>query len=248
MRGIDGKTAIVTGASTGIGAASAKRFAEEGANVVAADINVEDGEATVADIEAAGGEATFVETDVADQGDVEEMVETAVDTYGSLELAHNNAGISLESDLVPDTPTERWDRTIAVNQRGVYLCLKAEIPHILEAGGGAITNTASLAGLWAADGASPYVTAKHGVVGLTKTTALEYADQGIRVNALCPGLTATPMTAGRRDGFGRDITAMDRASDPAEQAAMAVWLCSEEASFVTGVPLPVDGGSLNGRP
>ncbi len=248
MRGIEGKTAIVTGAATGIGAASAKRFATEGANVVAADVNVEDGEETVADITADGGEAIFVETDVSEPDDVTAMVQTALDTYGSLELAHNNAGISAESDLVPDMPNERWDRTIAVNQRGVFLCMKAEIPHILEAGGGAITNTASLAGLWAADGASPYVTSKHGVVGLTKTAALEFAADGIRVNALCPGLTATPMTAGRRDGFGREITAMDRAADPAEQAAMAVWLCSEEASYVTGVPLPVDGGSINGRP
>lgn len=248
MRGIDGKTAIVTGAATGIGAASAKRFAEEGARVVAADVNVEDGRETVAEIEAVGGEAIFVETDVSKEADVASMVEVALDTYGSIELAHNNAGISHQTDFVEDMPTERWDRVVGINQRGVFLCMRAELPHIREAGGGAIVNTASLAGLWAADGTSPYNSSKHGVVGLTRTAALEYADKGVRVNALCPGLTITPMTEGRSLEPGRAITAMDRGSDPSEQAAMAVWLCSDESSFVTGIPLPVDGGSVNARP
>lgn len=248
MRGIEGKTAIVTGAATGIGAASAKRFAAEGARVVVADVNDEDGVATVEDIEADGGEAIYVHTDVSNESDVEHMVDRALEEFGSIELAHNNAGISPQTDYVEDMPTERWDRVVDINQRGVFLCMRAEIPHIREAGGGAIVNTASLAGLWAADGTSPYNTSKHGVVGLTRTAALEYADKGVRVNALCPGLTLTPMTEGRSLEPGLAITAMDRGSDPSEQAAMAVWLCSEESSFVTGIPLPVDGGSVNGRP
>lgn len=247
MQGISGKTAIVTGAATGIGSASAKRFAAEGANVVVADVNVEDGEETVATIEADGGDAIFVETDVSEAADVEAMVDTALDTFGTIDLAHNNAGVSHEAAYVHELAEETWDRTVDIDQRGVWLCMKAEIPHILDAGGGAVVNTASLAGLWSADGISPYTTAKHGVVGLTKTAALEYADQGIRVNALCPGLTHTPMTDGRLQP-GREITAMDRAADPAEPAAIAVWLCSEESSFVTGVPVPIDGGSLYGRP
>lgn len=245
MRGIDGKTAIVTGAATGIGAASARRFAAEGANVVVADINVADGEDTVASIQAEGGEATLVETDVSESEDVVEMVETATDVYGSVEIAHNNAGVGHDAAPIHELSYEAWDRTVAVNQRAVYLCMRAELQHMVERGVGVIVNTASLAGLWAAPTIGAYISSKHGVVGLTKTAALEYAQYGIRVNALCPGLTRTPMTEGGLER-GRAITAMDRAADPSEQAAMAVWLASEEASYITGISLPVDGGSLNG--
>ncbi|MEY7851759.1 glucose 1-dehydrogenase [Natrarchaeobius sp. A-rgal3] len=245
MKGIDGNTAIVTGGATGIGRASAERFAAEGANVVVADVNVEDGEATVDRIVDDGGEAIFVETDVSHADDVEAMVETAVETYGSLEFAHNNAGVTSEPAPTHEHAETQWDRTVGIDQRGIWLCLKHELPHLLE-GGGAAVNTASLAGLWANPGDAPYATAKHGVVGLTKTAALEYAEEGVRVNALCPGVTATPMTEGHVDALV-DTTPMNRAGQPAELGAVAVWLCSEEASFITGVAMPVDGGAVNGR-
>lgn len=247
MRGIEGKTAIVTGAATGIGRATAERFAAEGANVAVTDVNVDAGKETVDAIEAAGGNAIFIETDVTDTSQVNAMVEQTVETFGALHFAHNNAGIAYGAIPFEEVDAETWDRINDVNQRAVWRCMQAELPHIREAGGGAIINTASMAGLWAANQRAAYVTSKHGVVGMTKSVALEYARENIRANALCPGLTRTPLTEGRLEP-GREVTAMDRAADPAEIAAMAVWLASEESSFVTGVALPVDGGSLNGRP
>jgi NAD(P)-dependent dehydrogenase (short-subunit alcohol dehydrogenase family) len=246
MDGICGKTAIVTGGATGIGQASAKRFAREGANVVVADVNEEGGQATVETIERDGGDAVFVRADVSEPADAERIVDAALDAFGSVDLAHNNAGITSGSAVTHEQSVEAWDRTIAVDQRGVWLCMKAEIPQLLDGDGGAIVNTSSLAGLWANDKDAPYSSAKHGVVGLTRTAAVEYADQGLRVNALCPGLTDTPMVPDNDEPLV-ETTPMGRAADPAELASIAVWLCSDEASFMTGVPVPVDGGAIVGR-
>jgi len=248
MSELQNSVAIVTGASTGIGAATARRFAEEGAAVVAADVNVADGEETVAEINDAGGEATFVETDVSDPDDVAEMVETAVETYGGLDYAFNNAGI--EGDMVPtaEQPMENWERVIDVNLKGVFLCLQAEIPAMLEADGGAIVNTSSVAGVVGSPGIGPYVASKHGVIGLTKSAALEYAESGVRVNAICPGLIETPMIDRTGSEFRDQAiagTPMGRPGTPEEIGDAAVWLCSEEASFVTGEAMVADGGFVS---
>jgi NAD(P)-dependent dehydrogenase (short-subunit alcohol dehydrogenase family) len=237
--------AIVTGASTGIGEAAAERFAEEGASVVAADVNVEAGEETVAAIEDAGGEALFVETDVSDQADIEAMVETAVETYGGLDYAFNNAGIEGDNAVLADQSLDNWDEVIDINLKGVFLAMQAEIPAMLADGGGAIVNTSSIAGLVGFPQSSPYVASKHGVLGLTKTAALEYSEQGVRVNAICPGVIETPMVAASDQAQIEQVTAatpIGRLGVPEEIGDAAVWLCSDEASFVTGESFTIDGG------
>jgi len=251
MSDLHDRTAIVTGASGGIGEAAAKRFAEAGANVVAADVKVEDGEATVADIADAGGEAVFVEADVSDPDDVAAMVETAVDTYGGLDYAFNNAGIEGESEPMADQPLDNWARVIDVNLKGVFLGMRAEIPAMLADGGGAIVNTSSVAGQVAFPEISPYVASKHGVIGLTKNAAVEYSGQGVRVNAVCPGVIETPMVAQSREEDPEMMEAVTRATplgrigQPEEIGDAAVWLCSEEASFVTGETMTIDGGYVS---
>lgn len=245
MQGIAGKTAIVTGAATGIGRASAKRFAAEGANVTVADINSEDGSELVQQINENGGNAIFVKTDVGDSGDVEAMVNETVETFGSVDFAHNNAGTGHSFAPVHEFSYEEWDQNMNVNLRGIFSCMKEQLKYMSETGEGAIVNTSSLAGLWASPLKSAYISSKHGVVGLTKTAALEYANDGIRINAICPGLTRTQMTEDNLEA-GRKLTAMDRAAEPREQAGMAVWLCSDDASFITGTAIPIDGGSVNG--
>jgi NAD(P)-dependent dehydrogenase (short-subunit alcohol dehydrogenase family) len=247
MNGIDGTTAIVTGASSGIGRAAALRFAAEGASVVAADVDVEGGEETVAMIEEAGGEATFVETDVSDWAEVQAMVETAVDTYGGLDFAFNNAGIEGANHSLSDQPMDNWDRVIDINLKGVFHAMKAEIPALLEHGGGSIVNTSSIAGKVGFPEISPYVATKHGVIGLTKTAALEYSGEGIRVNAICPGVIDTPMVeraSGNNEAVEGAIAAtpLGRLGEPAEIGDAAVWLCSDDASFVTGETMVIDGG------
>jgi NAD(P)-dependent dehydrogenase (short-subunit alcohol dehydrogenase family) len=247
MNGITDAVTIVTGAGSGIGRAAAHRFAEEGARVVAAAIDGEGGESTVDAIAEDGGEATFVETDVSEYDDVEAMVETAVDTYGGLDCAFNNAGIEGEDEPASEQPLENWDRVIDVNLKGVFHCLKAEIPAMLEDGGGAIVNTSSVAGVVGFPELSPYVASKHGVIGLTKTTAVEYSGEGVRVNAICPGVIDTPMVQRSADtGDGIDMaiaaTPIGRLGQPPEIGDAVVWLCSEDASFVTGEAMVVDGG------
>jgi NAD(P)-dependent dehydrogenase (short-subunit alcohol dehydrogenase family) len=245
---VGGKVALVTGASSGIGRATALAFAREGAKVVVADVTVEGGEETVVQVKKAGGEAIFVKTDVSKAVEVEALVAKAVATYGRLDCAYNNAGIAGKAKTVVDDTEDNWDRILAINLKGVWLCMKYEIAHMLKQGGGAIVNTASGAGLIGVRRGGAYVASKHGVVGLTKTAALEYAKAGIRVNCVCPGPIDTPMLQGiggsNQVVIERMVAAQPggRLGKPAEIAEAAVWLCSDAASFVTGLPMPVDGG------
>ena len=244
----EGKVALVTGAGSGIGRATALVFAREGAKVVVSDIVVEGGQETVQQIEAAGGEAIFVKADVSQAADVETLITQTVETYGRLDCAFNNAGIEGGMKLTIDCTKEEFDRTITVNLTGVWLCMKYEIQQMLSQGSGAIVNTASAAGLVGFPSLPDYVASKHGVVGLTKTAALEYAKSGIRVNAVCPGVIQTPMVergAQLSPGFDELALSMEpvgRFGQPAEVGEAVVWLCSDAASFVTGHPMAVDGG------
>jgi NAD(P)-dependent dehydrogenase (short-subunit alcohol dehydrogenase family) len=247
---VQGKIALVTGGGSGIGRATSLALAKEGAKVAVSDIIVAGGEETVRMIKAAGGEATFIKADVAKAAEVEALIKKVVETYGRLDCACNNAGIEGEMTTTVDCSEENFDRIIAVNLKGVWLCMKHEIPQMLRQGGGAIVNTASVAGLVGFQGLSAYVASKHGVNGLTKTAALEYAKQGIRVNAVCPGVIHTPMLDrlfNSQPGVGETIAALEpvgRLGKAEEIAAAVVWLCSDAASFVTGLPLAVDGGLI----
>jgi len=248
MPDLQESVAVVTGASSGIGEAAARRLGTEGASIVVADVEAAGGEATAADVEAAGGEATFVETDVSDPAAVDAMVETAVETYGGLDVAVNNAGIEGASEPLADQPIDNWDRVIDVNLKGVFLGMRAEIPAMLADGGGAIVNTASVAGQVAFANISPYVASKHGVLGLTKNAAAEYSGEGVRVNAVCPGVIETPMVERSREDDPEMIegavgaTPIGRLGKPDEIGDAVAWLASEESSFVTGEALVVDGG------
>lgn len=249
MGQFDGKVAIVTGASSGIGRASVKLFAQHGAAVIASDVDDAGGEATVAQVRAVGGEATFVHTDVSSPEQVEAMVTAAIRNYGRLDFAHNNAGIPGAGATVPDTSIDDWRRAIDVMLTGVFLGMKYQIPRILEHGqGGAIVNTASGAGLIGFPGMCGYVASKHGVIGLTKTAALEFGAQGIRINAICPGTARTGMVEawmGDDAALEAQVVALHpigRIAEPIEIAQAAIWLCSDAASFMLGAVIPVDGG------
>ena len=245
---MSGKVALVTGAGSGIGRAVAMTFAREGAKVVVADIAPEGGADTVRIIKEAGGEATFVKADVSSTDEVQAMVIKTIDTYGRLDYAHNNAGKEEPPALTHEYPEDGWDRLVGLDLKGVWLCMKYEIPHMLKQGGGAIVNTSSMVGLVGSPNGSAYVAAKHGVLGLTKTAAIEYAKTGIRVNAVCPGPIKTPRgeRIRARDPIGMDKELeqlpIGRMGGPEEVAEAVVWLCSDAASFVTGHGMAVDGG------
>lgn len=247
---LEGKVALVTGGGGGIGRATALAMVREGARVAVADFNAAAARDTVAQINAGGGQAITLTGDVTRAEDVRTMVEDTVTAYGRLDCAFNNAGIAgyqvdAAGKKTADWSEESFDRMIAVNLKGVWLCMKEELPLMVRQGGGAIVNTASIAGLIGLQTSSAYVAAKHGVIGLTKTAALEYADAKIRVNAVCPGFIETQMTADTMQRRGAAIiaqTPMRRMGQPGEIAEMVVWLCSDRASFATGVAYNVDGG------
>jgi len=247
---VQGKIVLVTGGGSGIGRAASLALAKEGAKVAVSDVVVAGGEETVRLIKAVGSEATFIKADVAKAAEIEALIKKVVETYGRLDCAVNNAGIEGAMASTVDCSEENFDRIIAVNLKGVWLCMKHEIPQMLKQGGGAIVNTASVAGLIGFQGLPAYVASKHGVNGLTKTAALEYAKQGIRVNAVCPGVIQTPMLDRLftgQPGAGEIIAAMEpvgRLGKPEEIAAAVVWLCSDASSFVTGLPMAVDGGLI----
>ena len=247
------QVALVTGAGGGIGRATALAFAREGARVVASDVEGAGGEETARLVREAGGDAVHFACDVTRPGEVNGLVQAAVDAFGRLDCAHNNAGIEGAYGRTADCDEENFDRTCAVNLKGVYLCLKAEIAHMLrQEGGGAIVNTASVAGVEGAKNLPAYVASKHGVVGLTRTAALEYATRGIRVNAVCPGPIRTRMLEALMEENPRMEPAMiaavpmRRLGKPEEIAEAVVWLCSDRASFVTGQGIVVDGGFTAG--
>jgi NAD(P)-dependent dehydrogenase (short-subunit alcohol dehydrogenase family) len=247
---LDGKVALVTGGGGGIGRATALLCAREGARVAVADFDAAAARATAAQIEAAGGQAVTLTGDVTRAEDVQAMVQDALIAYGRLDCAFNNAGIAPYQVDAAGRKTAEWseesfDRMIAVNLKGVWLCMKEEIEQLLQQGGGAIVNTGSIAGLIGLPTSSAYVAAKHGVLGLTKTAAIEYAEAKIRVNAICPGFIETRMTAGAMQRRGEQImahTPLARMGQPGEIAEMVVWLLSERASYVTGAAYNVDGG------
>jgi NAD(P)-dependent dehydrogenase (short-subunit alcohol dehydrogenase family) len=240
------QVALVTGGSFGIGRATAIAFAKKGAKVVIADWK--ENEETIDLIEKYGGEAIFVKCDVSNRADVKALIDKTIDTFGRLDFAFNNAGIEGISAIVQECSEENWDKTIGINLKGIWLCMKYEIPEMLKNGKGAIVNCSSVAGLIGYSGLPAYVASKHGVLGLTKTAALECAKKGIRINAVCPGVIQTPMIdrlTGKKketiDQF-KEKEPIGRFGKPEEIANAVLWLCSEESSFVTGIAMPVDGG------
>jgi NAD(P)-dependent dehydrogenase (short-subunit alcohol dehydrogenase family) len=242
----DNKVALVTGGSNGIGRATALAFAKKGAKVAVVDwIENKD---TMNLIKELGGEALFIKCDVSKTADVKAMVEKTIEAFGRLDYAFNNAGIEGSSAPIQDCTEENWDKTIGVNLKGIWLCMKYEIPEMLKQGKGVIVNMSSVAGLVGFSGLPAYVASKHGVIGLTKTAALECAKLGIRVNAVCPGVIQTSMmdriTAKKKEAIEQftGLEPVGRFGQPEEIANTVVWLCSDEASFITGHAMAVDGG------
>jgi NAD(P)-dependent dehydrogenase (short-subunit alcohol dehydrogenase family) len=246
-----GKVALVTGGSSGIGRATCVRFAQEGAAVVVAARRAAEGEQTAQLVREAGGEALFVPADIARPTDVQALVTACLARYGRLDYACNNAGTEGPVGPLAECSEAQWDRIMGINLKGTWLCMKAELPPMRARGGGAIVNVASVAGLIGFPGLGPYVATKHGIIGLTKTAAMEHAQDRVRVNVVCPGLIDTAMadrfTGGPQTGVEQFIMAlkpMRRRGTPAEVAEAIVWLCSDAASYVTGHSMVVDGGFM----
>jgi NAD(P)-dependent dehydrogenase (short-subunit alcohol dehydrogenase family) len=243
-----GKVALVTGGTSGIGRATAIAFGAAGAKVVFSDIRSTEAEETATLIRETGAESLFVKLDVSSEADVQALVQKAIATYGKLDCAFNNAGIDLAVKPLHEQSIEDFDQIMSVNARGLFLCMKYEIQHLLTQGSGAIVNNSSTNGLVALRGISPYVASKHAVMGLTRSAALDYAKQGIRINAVNPGPIATDLMARSADRMGitfDDLAAMvpmNRVGQPKEIAQAVVFLCSDAASYITGQPLTIDGG------
>ncbi|HZP44375.1 MAG TPA: SDR family oxidoreductase [Candidatus Binataceae bacterium] len=252
MAGIlDRKVALITGAGSGIGQATARIFAREGARLVLADVVEEGGNRTLKMVQDLGAEGIFVRCDVSRGSDVEGAVAQAVATFGRLDCAFNNAGIEGQGGDTHLCSEENWNRVIAINLTGVWLCMKAEIAQMLkQGGGGAIVNTSSGAGLAGVPHMPAYVASKHGVAGLTRAAAIEYGKHGIRINAVCPGPIRTPMTGRmfeKRPDMEQKMARAEplrRMGEPGEIGEAVAWLCSDHASYVTGLPMPVDGGFM----
>ena len=242
---LEGKVAIVTGATAGIGAATARLFAAEGAKVVLAARREDLGQEVAASIRAEGGEAVFRQTDVALAEDHAALVATAMETWGRLDIAFNNAGINHMPALIADFDMDVWKQVFDVNLTGVLLAMKYQIPALIASGGAAIINNSSVAGLQAYAGLAAYCASKEALISLTRVAALELAPHGIRANVLCPGGTETPMFVGSGEEFRgsvKSLTPLARFADPVEQARVALFLASEASSYMTGAVLPVDGG------
>jgi NAD(P)-dependent dehydrogenase (short-subunit alcohol dehydrogenase family) len=247
---VAGKVALVTGAGSGIGRASALLFAREGAQVVVSDINAEAGLETAREIEKAGGEAAFRESDVSSEEQVAQLIQHCVERFGRLDCAHNNAGITGAMGPLQQIDLADWQQVLNTNLTSVFLCMKYEIPRMVEQGGGTIVNTASGAGLIATPFLSPYCASKHAILGITKTAAVENAQTGVRINAVLPGSTDTPMLRASME-IAPEVEKMIRASapsgrfgDPKEIAEAAVWLSSDRSSYVSGHSMLVDGAAV----
>ncbi|MFO8036078.1 MAG: SDR family oxidoreductase [Anaerolineales bacterium] len=249
MKSLEGKVALITGGASGIGRTTAEFYAREGARVLVSDVDQEGGKETAHRIQSSGGEAVFFEADVSNPSDCEDMVAAAVDQFGQLDIACNNAGIAGEENLIADYSIEGWQQLVSINLSGVFYCMKYEIQAMLESGGGSIVNISSILGKVGLAGAPAYVSSKHGVVGLTETAAVEYGKDNIRVNAVGPGFISTPMISAMEEDEEAyqqlvNMHPIGRIGEPEEVAELIIWLSSDKASFVTGAYYPIDGGYL----
>ncbi|WP_018478895.1 SDR family NAD(P)-dependent oxidoreductase [Pontibacter roseus] len=250
MKKLENKVAIITGGAQGMGAVTAELFAKEGAKVVIADFNVEKGQEQTNKIKAAGGECSFVKTDVSKSEDVQQMVKFTVETYGRLDIALNNAAITPDDKPIADFDEAYWDRLMSIDLKGVALCLKYEVRQMMAQGaGGSIICTSSVSGIRPQPGTPAYIAAKHAVIGLTKSAAMDYSPHGIRINSVAPGAIDTPMLRGALEQFGlnaeeyaKQLSMLGRFAKAEEVAQANLWLASDDSSFVTGAVYAVDGG------